>query len=762
MLARRTGLTAHIGTLLGFFLTVSLAGAVAHAQDTGAISSGNWNDPSVWTTDSVPGSSNSVYIGSNTPPGAAPIATITLTADESADDLYLGALLLDNGTLDLGGNTLTISNDLVIGMGGGSGTINEGGGSFTAASMTLNGNSFTFGASDQVASLAVVGANATTTAAGNVTGGVSVLSGSTLNLGANLSVIGTLDVENTGSVLNMNGNNISANTINLGSNFLQAVTLNRGTSPGSLTASSLYVDGNFNLLPTDAITNFYISQGTTTLNSGVAVSGLTLNYSSTGTTTTAANVAGDVRVLNSSTLNLGANLSLSGILDVENTGSVLNMNDNNISASTIYLGWNNNETVTLNRGTLGGSLTATSLYVYGGATVSNPGTFDLLPSDSITNFYLDDAGSTLNSGVAVSNLTLENGSSVGTTTSTNVTGNVSVFSGPTLDQGSAFYLGANLNLSGTLDVENTHSALFLESYNATANTIYLGWNDQQTVTVNYGGPGNTSTLTANNLYVYGGGNTFDLSPGDSITNFYLGNANTTLSSGVAVSSLTLENGSTASTTTTGNVTGYASVLSGSTLTLGANLSLSGNLDVEGAGSTLNGQGFNISANQFTAGYSTAGAVSVSRVGLLNLNQLDIGNGSTMTITGGVVNDLISLTGGSVLTVDQTGGTGLTLDGLSAGDLTIDPSSMDLIFSSTGWDFRWQDPTGGGNWISTLDAMIASGQIVIPAPTSYSVFDQNGFTYIADGAVPEPASTALICIACIGLSLTRQRPRTGQS
>jgi len=48
----------------------------------------------------------------------------------------------------------------------------------------------------------------TTTATGNVTGNVSV-SGSTLNLGANLSISDELDVEYTGSVLNMNGNNIT-------------------------------------------------------------------------------------------------------------------------------------------------------------------------------------------------------------------------------------------------------------------------------------------------------------------------------------------------------------------------------------------------------------------------------------------------------------------------------------------------------------------------------------------------------------------------
>jgi hypothetical protein len=33
----------------------------------------------------------------------------------------------------------------------------------------------------------------------------------------------------------------------------------------------------------------------------------------------------------------------------------------------------------------------------------------------------------------------------------------------------------------------------------------------------------------------------------------------------------------------------------------------------------------------------------------------------------------------------------------------------------GWDFRWQDTSSNPNWISTLDAMIASGQIELTLP-----------------------------------------------
>ena len=61
----------------------------AHAQDVGTVSSGNWENGSIWTTGAVPGSSNNVYIGSTYPIGSAATATVTLTQNESANNVYL-------------------------------------------------------------------------------------------------------------------------------------------------------------------------------------------------------------------------------------------------------------------------------------------------------------------------------------------------------------------------------------------------------------------------------------------------------------------------------------------------------------------------------------------------------------------------------------------------------------------------------------------------------------------------------------------------
>ncbi|HMF36442.1 MAG TPA: PEP-CTERM sorting domain-containing protein [Isosphaeraceae bacterium] len=74
----------------------------------------------------------------------------------------------------------------------------------------------------------------------------------------------------------------------------------------------------------------------------------------------------------------------------------------------------------------------------------------------------------------------------------------------------------------------------------------------------------------------------------------------------------------------------------------------------------------------------------------------------------------------------------------------------------GWDFRWQDTSSNPNWISTLDAMIASGQIelTLPPGDSYSVYGRGGYTYIgaSGSAIPEPASLLLACIAGLGIAI----------
>ena len=241
---------------------------VAFGQDTGATGSGNWNDPTIWTTATVPGSANNVYIGSTYPSGAAATATVTLTQAQSASNVYLGDGTGTSGTLDLGNNALTITNTLYIGMNSGAGSLLEGSsGSFSAQSLILdNGSSLTFGANDTVSLLeldnksnATIPANSTL---GNVTDNINVFSGSTLNILSNqVGINDTLEVRDAGSTLNLNNQSVFANTILLGWNGGQAVTLNRGGADGNLLANNLYVGNTtLNLISGDYAGDFLPAQ----------------------------------------------------------------------------------------------------------------------------------------------------------------------------------------------------------------------------------------------------------------------------------------------------------------------------------------------------------------------------------------------------------------------------------------------------------------------------------------------------------------------
>jgi fibronectin-binding autotransporter adhesin len=426
----------------------------------------------------------------------------------------------------------------------------------------------------------------------------------------------------------------------------------------------------------------------------------------------------------------------------------------NESAAGVNLGYGSGTSGTLD---LGGNTLAIGGYFVigagGGTGVVNEG------GGSFSAGYLYvEGGNTLNLGAGdtAAYLQVNGGSSVTTAAAGNTTGSIDVLSGSTLT------LGSNLSLTGSnyLNVQDG-STLNMGGNSVTADQVLLGWSGSSAVTLD-----NKGTLDVTSLYI-GNGLALNLAAADSVTNFYLNTGASTTLANNSVSYLQLNNGSSAATTATGGVTGNADVYSGSSLTLGANLTLGGYLNVQD-GSTLDMGGHSITANELLLGWSGSSAVTVTNAGTINVNDLYMANGQTFTMHGGdVVNSLIDLQGGSVLTVQEVNGTGLTLNGTSASSLTIDPSSMDLIFtldSSPNWDFRWLDPASGGNWIATIDAMIASGQIVVNAPNGYTVIDQGGYTYIEGivvSSVPEPSSLMLACIAggtLIGVAWRRRRGR----
>ena len=130
----------------------------------------------------------------------------------------------------MNGNAVS-ANEVLLGYYGSSAVTVQNQGTLTANNLYLgNGTSYHFLSSDAVGILGVYGGSSATTATvGNITGTANVYNGSTLNLGANLSLSGTLAVEDQGSVLNMNGYAVNANQVDLGYYDGNAVTVeNRG------------------------------------------------------------------------------------------------------------------------------------------------------------------------------------------------------------------------------------------------------------------------------------------------------------------------------------------------------------------------------------------------------------------------------------------------------------------------------------------------------------------------------------------------------
>ena len=217
-----------------------------------------------------------------------------------------------------------------------------------------------------------------------------------------------------------------------------------------------------------------------------------------------------------SSLTLGANLILSDALNLRGTGTVLNANGHNITAtSEILLGWDGGNPVLQNRG----NLTTGRMNVRGQ-------NFNLTPTDSVGYFIMGQGTTHLGAGVVVGRLDLRE-NAIGTTTQTgNITNIVLVESGGSLS------LGASLNLSDSLNIRGTGTILNANGHNiAATNQILIGWDGGNPALQNRG------TLTTNNLLVRN--QSFQLNSTDAIANFHLSNGGTNLGSGVAIERLML-------------------------------------------------------------------------------------------------------------------------------------------------------------------------------------------------------------------------------
>ena len=529
---------------------------------------------------------------------------------------------------------------------------------------------------------------------------------------------GTLDL--AGNVLTIGGN------LNIGQNG-GIGTLNEGG--GSFTAQSASIGNGSSLAfgANDVVTSLGLAGG------------------ASATTAAEGNIASSVTVATGSTLTLGANLNLGpGSLNVQDSGSVFNAQGHSISGGPVFFGANGSSAVTLLNL---GNITANQFFVGNGMN------FNINSNDTVNQFVLSNgASSTLNSNVTTLVLT---GGSTATTTATGAP-----VGGVEIDTGSTLTLGANLNLGvHGLNIQDSGSVLNAQGHSISGGSVAFGGNGTSAVTLL-----NLGNVTANQLLV-GNGMNFNINANDTVNQFTLATgASSTLNNNVT--SLVVTGGSTATTTPTGSATDGVNINSGGKLILGADLNVgTASVNVQDTGSTLNAQGHALTAVTLLAGVNGSAPVSLTNLGLLTLSNLEVGNATALTMHGGdVVNNQINLQGSSVLTVQQTNETGLTLNGTSLSSLTIDPSSMNLIFNvntEPNWDFRWKDPSSG-NWISTIDAMIASGEITITAPNGFQVVDSGGFTYVeggfASGAIPEPSSLVLACLALAGVAIGMGRAR----
>lgn len=210
------------------------------------------------------------------------------------------------------------------------------------------------------------GATATTAATSNVTAYVSVESGSTLTLGANLVLSDKLNMFGTGTVVNAAGKDISASSqILLGWDGVGAELQNRG----KLTTNELLVRGqDFQLTANDAVNRLIINAGTTNLGAVVVLGRLDLLGGATGTTAATGNITNYVHVEAGSTLTLGANLTLSDKLNIRGAGTIVNSAGKNITASSqLLFGWDSGGTPELQNV---GSINVGELLIGSGAQLS--------------------------------------------------------------------------------------------------------------------------------------------------------------------------------------------------------------------------------------------------------------------------------------------------------------------------------------------------------------------------------------------------------
>jgi hypothetical protein len=455
--------------------------------------------------------------------------------------------------------------------------------------------------------------------------------------------------------LDLNGFNLAVATLNLGD--IQSFGAIHRTGGGTLTVSSaMTVSANsFTFAPGD--------------------SALDLNVYNTGAAATIAATGNVTRTIemNLGTLTLGADLNLSGQLQV---GGTLNANGHSITAAnSIDLGVVGPLPFTItNRGPI------STYFLSIGGPVGQ--TFNLTPADSVNVLTLYGVHSDLPPGVSIPVLQLEPnepGSPIYATATTSATSNVTdsvlIYPGCTLTLGADMALSSANFPNGSLTVNGT--------LNANGHAISSG---QVTLSGSGGTFGlvNRGPITTANLSVSSqnspGQTTFTLTSVDAVTALTLYGVNFAPLPGIQVKSLSLYSIGASpvvpatATISNGNVTDSVSVGSGCTLTLGTDLVLTNSFGLSG---TLDANGKALSA-QFVSLSSSGGPVAILNRGPISTPNLTVVSPSSNQVT-------FSLTAADNVTgMTLRGASTVLMAGVTIQNLSLQssPSSAPIFSTAT--------------------------------------------------------------------------------
>lgn len=644
---------------------------------------GTWTTASIWTpSGGPPGVNDTAYIGRTGLPAAAIDATVTLTQNQATQNVYLGYGAGASGTLNLGNFNLAAA-ELALGSNGGMGAITRGSGSLNVFRLQTSASNLAMTASDRAIDLILGnGSSVTTAATANVSDSAWVQSGSTLTLGADLSIGGlangyNIEVSGVNSTLNAQGHKITTNDLSIGWEFVNSFRvpgsnvvnfLNRGDLD---VARSLFVaNQSFDLTAADRVNGFALANASTYLAPGVGIQRLELDDGSTATTTDVGNIAFGAFVDGGSTLTLGADLNVGNVVgnefvSVGGNDSILDAQGHKITAWGLTVGYGDTNARLVNRG----DLDVVQLYLANDS-------LDLTAADRVTNFTLLHGSTHLDPVSGLERLYL-GGATATTSAVENVTRSVDVTDGSTLS------LGADLAVSEAT-VSGANSQIDADGHNITAtNSLVLASENGIEQLVNRG------NLAVTNLRVVG--QCLDLGSDDRVTDFTLINGESSLTSVTGIQSLSLHHAM-VKTGAVGNVTGSVSLSDESTLTLGADLSVSGDVDVRSL-SSIDSQGHGITADTLSL---VGGEVELRNNGkLVARNLVLVDQSLNLSPDDGVTNLFLSSF------ANELGGS--TVSTAAVGNVTGSVSMASFSTLTLGADLAVSGDIDVGLMNSTLDA-----------------------------------------------------------